>query len=261
MIAVDCAAENRAAEARIEGEAADLVRALASDEDLIDRMLDADSETVRALAWDLRDGTGEAPTLCGRAATLRDPDGPDGSGRSLLARAVDEMPRPVERDERGNGIIPQPFATVRDLRSEAGTPFGDLEDDALGLVSAEIPFPALPETSGSAVAVPSLPLVLYDTVLRSGSGTVSRGRGAPLALRLWVEALLSVRPGDRARGPTRLRIKLRDLIAALWPRDWSGPKRDGPRAQERAPELPQRRVAVGRGILGCRSRGQLPKHA
>ena len=62
---------------------------------------------------------------------------------------------------------------------------------------------------------PSLPLALYDL---GGGSSMERGRGAPLALRLWVESILAVGLIDRANPwPTVLGIPLRDLLRKLYP--------------------------------------------
>ena len=62
---------------------------------------------------------------------------------------------------------------------------------------------------------PALPLALYDL---GGGSSMERGRGAPLALRLWVESILAVGLTDRANPwPTVLEIPLRNLLAKLYP--------------------------------------------
>ena len=62
---------------------------------------------------------------------------------------------------------------------------------------------------------PALPLALYDL---GGGSSMERGRGAPLALRLWVESILAVGLTDRANPwPTVLEIPLRELLAKLYP--------------------------------------------
>ena len=77
---------------------------------------------------------------------------------------------------------------------------------------------------------PALPLALYglgDTNLQHGGG-----RGAPLALRLFVEAVLAVRLEDRGKNkPIVMGIPLRELLANLYP----GPRK--PRATEYWPRL------------------------
>ena len=75
----------------------------------------------------------------------------------------------------------------------------------------------------------ALPLNLYDL---GGGSSMERGRGAPLALRLWVESILAVRLSDRARNrPIAIEITLRELLAKLYP----GPRK--PRPHEYWPKL------------------------
>ena len=77
-------------------------------------------------------------------------------------------------------------------------------------------------------AVPVLPLVTFDA---RGGTSMTRGRGAAHAIRLYVEALLAVPPELRRVGygpPAALRCKLRDVVAGLWPRGWQR-GRDWPR--------------------------------
>ena len=77
---------------------------------------------------------------------------------------------------------------------------------------------------------PALPLALYglgDTNLQHGGG-----RGAPLALRLFVEAVLAVRLEDRGKNkPIAMGVPLRKLLANLYP----GPRK--PRKTEYWPRL------------------------
>ena len=60
---------------------------------------------------------------------------------------------------------------------------------------------------------PALPLALYELGAMPGAS----GSGAPLALRLFVEAILAVRLEDRGAGPVAMEIPLRDLLKRLWP--------------------------------------------
>ena len=69
---------------------------------------------------------------------------------------------------------------------------------------------------------PSLPLELYDLSVGPKN---SLGHGAPLALRLWIEAILAIGLNDRGRGPVVLKITLRDLLGKLYPRK-RPPRRD-----------------------------------
>ncbi len=76
--------------------------------------------------------------------------------------------------------------------------------------------------------VPVLPLVSWDA---RGGSSMTRGRGAALGVRLYVETLLAVPPELRRIGsgaPAVLRAKVRDVVAGLWPRGWQR-GRDWPR--------------------------------
>ena len=61
---------------------------------------------------------------------------------------------------------------------------------------------------------PALPLALYDL---GGGDAATRGMGAPLALRLFVEGLLAFSLEDRGGGAVAIEIALRDLLAKLYP--------------------------------------------
>ena len=81
---------------------------------------------------------------------------------------------------------------------------------------------------GKDLTTPALPLVLYDLGVEmkmldaEGDGKGRRivrpgGQGAPLALRLYVEAVLSIEMHDRKDGPVALAMTLEDLLKALYP--------------------------------------------
>lgn len=74
---------------------------------------------------------------------------------------------------------------------------------------------------------PALPLALYD--LGAGPAT-SRGKGAPLALRIFVESVLSVPMQVREKGePVGLSVSLRDFLAWLYPNRVPSPAEYWPR--------------------------------
>ncbi|MCY4437730.1 MAG: hypothetical protein OXE05_10400 [Chloroflexi bacterium] len=53
--------------------------------------------------------------------------------------------------------------------------------------------------------------------------TTNRGGGAPLALRLWVEAILSVPMEERDNPhPVSMEVDLRTMRKRLWPKSWRG---------------------------------------
>ena len=136
-----------------------------------------------------------------------------------LVKAWQETaPVPAAWDRRENPVLPAPLATVRyEQPTEGDQTHLPFDWDALGAVPVGDPedqawLPGLaPEPSG---LVPSLPLILWDA---AGGMSMARGRGAPLALRLWVEAMLAVPNGKRHWRATRVTCTLRDLVEGLWP--------------------------------------------
>ena len=131
------------------------------------------------------------------------------------------QPIEVKRDTKNNAIMPAPFAIVRDLQSEQGALFDISSTSQPGFhAAAQGWLPTMePEAKET---VESLPLILFDA---AGGTSMAPGRGAPLALRLWVESILSV-PCPRLPGQARVACTLEELISQLWPNGWSGPGRD-----------------------------------
>ena len=77
---------------------------------------------------------------------------------------------------------------------------------------------------------PALPLALYD--LGAGPAT-SRGKGAPLALRVFVESVLSVPMHEREKGqPVGLSVSLRDFLTWLYPNRVPSPAEYWPRLMQ-----------------------------
>ena len=139
-----------------------------------------------------------------------------------LVKAWLTMARPGEWDTRATAIIPAPFAIVRDLRSAQGELFADI---SAGL--SEQRQRKLPGFEGHAdERLPFgrvVPLMMFDA---TGTLYETRGQGAPLALRLWIEAVTAPDRLERDR-PVKLETSLRDLVRRLWPNGWTGPGRDG----------------------------------
>ena len=149
----------------------------------------------------------------------------------LHARFAETLPHPlaplilawqkrVEIDRRETGILPSGAARVR-TEVRALRPGGHpIDIDALGAVS-DSGMGYLPGLAPSETALiePAIPLVLWD---RMDSPRANGGRGAPLALRLWIETLLSVPLAERRRhAPIRMEIPLRELVSWLWPNGWN----------------------------------------
>ena len=73
----------------------------------------------------------------------------------------------------------------------------------------------LPGFGNNDTPSPALPLALYDL---GGGPTISRGRAAPLALRMFVESVLSVPMHERERGqPVAMSVSLREFLQWLYP--------------------------------------------
>ena len=99
---------------------------------------------------------------------------------------------------------------------------------APALPKREAPLPPLPvdnfSASPSMAYLPGLapesrpgiapPLALFDG---TGLQSLTNGRGAPLALRLWLEALMCAPVEHRRRA--RFHLALRDVVEWLWPND------------------------------------------
>ena len=143
---------------------------------------------------------------------------PTAGGRSALTVVVEAvgLARPVEPDRRSDGIFPASLAAVRTVAPDPDTSRVPVALDAPALLGCAPGgsswLPGVDGTSETGIVRPALPLLLFD-----GAGLVSmtRGRGAPLALRLFVEAVLTV-PRDQRSGVTRIVLTLRDWRDWLW---------------------------------------------
>ena len=143
-----------------------------------------------------------------------------------LVNAWQNPPRPVEPSKRTTArVIPARLAmaatsgprNARLLFSPAA--HADYGPDGNQLV---MPGFAKPDTPS-----PALPLALYDL----GAGpAISPGKGAPLALRMFVESVLSVPMDERERGlPVAMSVSLRDFLKWLYPTRTPSPAEYWPR--------------------------------
>ena len=103
-------------------------------------------------------------------------------------RAWQQRPNPIKRNKRPARTMPTGVSMARNRKGFLPPWYvnphegGQLALPGLGPDVQDLPTPVLP-------------LILYD--LGVGRGVERRGRGAPLALRVWVEAVLSVSLPDR----------------------------------------------------------------
>ena len=141
-----------------------------------------------------------------------------------LVNAWQQRPRPVEPNRRTTDrVIPARLAMANTSNNPrllfspaAHTEYGP---DGNQLV--------MPGFSNADTPSPALPLALYDL----GAGpTISPGRGAPLALRMFVESVLSVPMQERERGqPVAMSVSLREFLKWLYPTRTPSPAEYWPR--------------------------------
>ena len=133
---------------------------------------------------------------------LRHPLGP-------LIASWQGQPTPATANSRSDPILPIKLAMVEPASGKTSTLFSPAahfhEHTNRQLV--------LPGFGVEQVRGPALPLQLYDL---GGGSSLERGRGAPLALRLFIEAILSVPLDDRDR-PVAMSVTLRELLSWLYP--------------------------------------------
>ena len=157
------------------------------------------------------DLAGNATVVCEHLAHLPAPNDPD--ALALLTRVVEAIPRPGRANiNRPDRILPARLAMVDHTDRRAGRLFTPAAH-AVNRGGEQLKLPGF--GLERARITPALPLALYDL---GGGSSMERGRGAPLALRLWVESILAVGLTDREHpSPTVLEIPLRNLLAKLYP--------------------------------------------
>ena len=184
---------------------------------------------------------------------------PTTGGRSALTVVVEAvgLARPVEPDRRSDGIFPASLAAVRTVAPDPDTsrvPVALAAPALLGCAPGGSSWlPGVDGTSETGIVRPALPLLLFDG---AGLASMTQGRGVPLALRLFVEAVLTV-PRDQRSGVTRIALTLRD-----W-RDWLWAKNGGVSLAKACPRFTlalflvhNRADPVGRRAVVCRARRQ-----
>ena len=129
-----------------------------------------------------------------------------------LVNAWKQRPRPVEPNRRATDrIIPGRLA-MADHSNNARLLFSPAARVEYAADGEQLVMPGFGDDDTPS---PALPLALYDL----GAGpTVSRGRAAPLALRMFVESVLSVPMQERERGqPVAMSVSLREFLQWLYP--------------------------------------------
>ena len=137
---------------------------------------------------------------------------------AALVRAWQNQPAPVERNTRPDRIFPSRLAMVDGTQAAHDAQ----RKNPLFMPARHVHGPhqlTLPGFGKNSIEGPALPLALYDLGL--GRDEAARRRpAAPLALRLWIEAILSASgqtvPDDN---PILMRLTLRQLLQQLYPGD------------------------------------------
>ena len=131
-----------------------------------------------------------------------------GGGISLLAHIVEKIPHEVKPEiRRDKRLLPVVRITETRPERQRGQLFGGLLDGR--------ELPQLPLFPGSIPARKSV--AILDIADASGLPVMAQGRGAPLPLRLFVNAGLSVAPQDRKRESVRITLTIRELRDGLFP--------------------------------------------
>ena len=143
-----------------------------------------------------------------------------------LVNAWQNPPRPVEPSRRTTArVIPARLA-MADITSPRNGRllFSPAAHAGYGPDGQQLVMPGFAKPDSPS---PALPLALYDL----GAGpAISPGKGAPLALRMFVESVLSVPMDERERGlPVAMSISLRDFLKWLYPTRTPSPAEYWPR--------------------------------
>ena len=139
------------------------------------------------------------------------PEAPESeSGLSLLAAALERVPREVAASKRADPILPRVQAVaVAPEREAALLAFGGIRDGRTPEAGA---LPLFAEQDR-----PRVPLL--EMADRRGGPIMAKGRGAPLDLRLLVAAcVLTPHPARAVR--SRLVVTVRELRDFLYPNGW-----------------------------------------
>ena len=143
-----------------------------------------------------------------------------------LVNAWQNPPRPVEPSKRTTSrVIPARLAMADATSPRNGRLlFSPAAHTSYGPDGQQLVMPGFAKPDSPS---PALPLALYDL----GAGpAISPGKGAPLALRMFVESVLSVPMDERERGlPVAMSISLRNFLKWLYPTRTPSPAEYWPR--------------------------------
>ena len=134
-----------------------------------------------------------------------------------IVKAWQARPVPVEYQNNSNPIFPGLIIQDTKIRRTSNHRFWTPPHHVQQQGDVLLCLPGFrPGEEFSAPETPSLPLALYD--LGIGRNAKANGPGAPLALRIFIEACLAVPPDARGTGPCLLRpVRLKEFLQLLYP--------------------------------------------
>ena len=158
----------------------------------------------------------EALSLMKEVHAIWDNGGPRGAKwphplKQLVLAYVVDRPVPSDADVRPNPILPASLGMVGEAHKRAPTLIKWFSPAAHQRGQLVLPGFHDDDNSGG----PALPIQLYH--LGNRNPNKPSGRGAPLSMRLFLEAIMAVPQEKRAWGPVSLPIHMQDLRSVLYP--------------------------------------------
>ena len=182
------------------------------------------------------------PALHDRLQALPEDLRPSRHPLEPLVKAWQERPAPVERNTRKDRTMPSRLGMVNGSDSRAGRLFnpamylGETQD------GGQLVMPGFAEYFQD-LPTPALPLVLYDLGIEQE--VRQGGEGAPLALRIWVESILSIGIDDRRLNqPMVFETPLGKFLEEAWPGDRPRPSVWVPRLENLSEVLASRNAKI-----------------
>ena len=159
-----------------------------------------------------------------------------------LVKAWQQRPTPVERNTRKDRTIPSRLGMVNGSDNRAGKLFNPAMHLGKTQDGGQLVMPGFAEYLQD-LPTPALPLVLYDLGIEQE--VRQGGEGAPLALRIWVESILSVGIDDRRLNqPVVFETSLGKFLEEAWPGDRPRPSVWVPRLENLSEVLASRKAKI-----------------
>lgn len=182
------------------------------------------------------------PELHGRLQALPKDLRPPQHPLEPLVKAWQERPTSVKRNARKDRTIPSRLGMVSSSDNRAGKLFNPAMYLGKTQDGGQLVMPGFAEYFQD-LPTPALPLVLYDLGIEQE--VRQGGEGAPLALRIWVESILSVGIDDRRLNqPVVFETPLGEFLEEAWPGDRPRPSVWVPRLENLSEVLASRKAKI-----------------